>query len=271
MKTAIKLLLINFAVTQILIPFLVMVPYTLYSFITTGSVNQGTLAAQIPIVPIQLLGIAAMLLYLWKGGYISRERVNWSPVSPGYLGWSALATLCAAWLISVLMDFVDWLPDIMEQTFDVLRSGWAGILTISVVGPVFEELLFRGAVTRALLRQNSPRKAILLSALLFGVFHLNPAQMLPAFLMGILLAWVYYKTASLIPCILMHILNNTLSVYLSMKFPGVDKMYELVDNSTWYLLITVVALLLAVVSYYFLRRVTVPYPWKREEDVEILN
>ena len=45
-----------------------------------------------------------------------------------------------------------------------------GILAIAIIGPVLVELLFRGAITKALLQQYSPTKAILLSALLFGVF-----------------------------------------------------------------------------------------------------
>ena len=154
----------------------------------------------------------------------------------------------------------------MTFSFDILQSGWGGILAIAVIGPVLEELLFRGAITKALLQQYSPTKAILLSALLFGVFHINPAQILPAFLIGILFAWTYYKTASLIPCILMHILNNSLSVFLSTKYPEAENMSDLMDTTSYLIAIFVAVLILAGVIW-AMRRTTVHYPWKEETNI----
>lgn len=113
------------------------------------------------------------------------------------------------------------------------------------------------AITKALLQQYNPTKAILISALLFGVFHINPAQILPAFLIGILLAWTYYKTGSLIPCILMHILNNSLSVCLSIKYPEAENMDDLISG-TPYLVILSGALLLLIGSILTMRYLTSP-------------
>ena len=73
----------------------------------------------------------------------------------------------------------------------------------------------------------------------------NPAQILPAFLIGILLAWTYYKTGSLIPCILMHVLNNSLSVYLSIKYPEAENMDDLI-NGTPYLIVLFGSILLFI-------------------------
>jgi membrane protease YdiL (CAAX protease family) len=123
------------------------------------------------------------------------------------------AWLGAYWLVSLLMAYSKWIPDIMEQTFDNILSTPLGIFSIAVVGPVVEELLFRRAVTDALLKQYSEQRAIVVSALIFGLFHINPAQIVPAFLMGILFAWIYCRTRSLIPTIVVHILSNSLSVY----------------------------------------------------------
>ena len=120
----------------------------------------------------------------------------------------------------------------------------------SIVGPVLEELLFRGAITKALLQQYNPTKAILISALLFGVFHINPAQILPAFLIGILLAWTYYKTVVVIPCIFMHILNNSLSVYLSIKYPEAENMDDLISGTPYLIiLIGAIVILAGVIPY----------------------
>jgi hypothetical protein len=81
-----------------------------------------------------------------------------------------------------------------------------------------EELIFRGIVLEGFLKNYSPVKAILLTNVLFGLAHLNPWQFAGAFLMGILISWVYYKTKNLLLPVLMHLLNNLLSflfLYLS--------------------------------------------------------
>ena len=265
MKTAIKLILIDLVIAQIAAPILVMIPYTIYFLVTTGNLDKGILTQAI-MIPAQLAGQVMMGIYLWKAGYISTKKITWSPVSSSYLFFSALAVLTCGFVVSALAELMKWIPNIMEQSFDILQSGWGGILAIAVIGPVLEELLFRGAITKALLQQYSPTKAILLSAFLFGVFHINPAQILPAFLIGILFAWTYYKTASLIPCILMHILNNSLSVFLSTKYPEAENMSDLMDTSSYLIAIFVAVLILAGVIW-AMRRTTVRYPWKEETNI----
>ena len=235
MKTAIKLVLIDLVIAQIVAPVLIMIPCTIYLLVTTGNLDKAVLTQTI-IIPAQLAGQIMMGIYLWK---------TWSLVSAPYLLGSAVAILTSGFVVSSLMSLLDWIPNIMEQSFDILQSGWGGILAIAIVGPVLEELLFRGAITKALLQQYNPTKAILISALLFGVFHINPAQILPAFLIGILLAWTYYKTGSLIPCILMHILNNSLAVYLSIKYPEAENMDDLI-NGTPYLIVLFGSILLFI-------------------------
>ena len=257
MKTAIKLVLIYFAILQILSPILITVPCAIYLFATTGGIDKEALMQMI-MIPAQMTGILLMLFYLWKAGYISNEKVTWSTVSPSYLVLSVVSLLSCSWLASTLISHMKWLPNIMEQAFDILQSGWGGIVAIAVVGPILEELLFRGAITKALLKQYNPAKAIFISALIFGIFHINPVQVVPAFLIGLLLAWVYYKTAS------------SISVYINIKYPGVEDMDALVGG-TANLIITCVAAVLLVGCYWLMKRTTVAYPWKKDNNIEILT
>ncbi len=252
MKTAIKLVLIDLLIAQIVAPILIMIPCTIYLLVTTGDLDKVALKQMI-MIPAQLAGQIMMGIYLWKAGYISTQKATWSLVSAPYLICSGLAILTAGFLVSALMGLLDWIPNIMEQSFDILQSGWGGILAIAIIGPVLEELLFRGAITKALLQQYNPTKAILISALLFGVFHINPAQILPAFLIGILLAWTYYKTGSLIPCILMHILNNSLAVYLSIKYPETENMDDLISGTPYLIIFFSAIFILAGVILYMQR------------------
>lgn len=254
MKTAIKLVLLDLLIAQIVAPILIMIPCAIYLLVTTGNLDRAVLTQTI-MIPAQLAGQIMMGIYLWKAGYISTQKATWSPVSAPYLVCSGLAILTGGFTVSALMGLLDWIPDIMEQSFDILQSGWGGILAIAIIGPVLEELLFRGAITKALLQQYSPTKAILISALLFGVFHINPAQILPAFLIGILFAWTYYKTGSLIPCILMHVLNNSLAVYLSTQYPEAKNMDDLISG-TPYLIVLSGAVLLLIGSILAMRHLT---------------
>ncbi|MCI7069722.1 MAG: CPBP family intramembrane metalloprotease [Bacteroides pyogenes] len=264
MKTAIKIVLINFLLAQIVAPLVIVIPYIFYLLSTSQPVSQAAIMQTI-LIPAQLAGQFLMALYLWKAGYISKERSTWSPVSASYLGLSVLAILSCGVVVTAITELMKGIPNIMEQAFDILSSGWGGILAIAIIGPTVEELVFRGAVLKALLKQYSPTKAILISSLLFAVFHLNPAQMLPAFLLGALLAWTYYKTASLIPCILMHIVNNSLSVYLIARYPEAESLGDIAGTSTYFIIVSAAAVILAG-ALLLMRRTSVAYPWKQETE-----
>ena len=84
------------------------------------------------------------------------------------------------------------------------------LLMHALVPAVLEELLFRFVPVK-LLRDN-PRAAILLSSLFFALAHANLFRIPYAAVAGAVLAYLYIFTGSILPCILMHLLNNTLSL-----------------------------------------------------------
>lgn len=104
----------------------------------------------------------------------------------------------------------DWLSDIFLRLAGHDTNPWGSILALVIVAPMTEELLFRGLFLRGFLCRYAPHKAILGSAMLFGLFHLNPWQFVHTTAIGILLGWWFFKTRSLIPCIFGHALNNSL-------------------------------------------------------------
>ena len=97
-------------------------------------------------------------------------------------------------------------------------GGWSILMTV-VLAPVMEEVLFRGLIQGALCERDGATKAILLSALLFGVFHMIPQQAINAFFVGIILGYIYYRTRSLLTVIVLHALNNGIS-YLLLETMG---------------------------------------------------
>ncbi len=90
------------------------------------------------------------------------------------------------------------------------------MLAIVVLAPIAEELFFRGVVFNAFLRERGPRLAYLGSAALFAVIHLSIVALLPIFLLGLALAWVYHRAGSLIAPIVMHAVVNGLSVTIAL-------------------------------------------------------
>jgi len=194
--------------------------------------------------------MAGLLIYL---GYLSDWKL-WHPINFKMLFWTILAGLSAIFCCDAISSLADFLPDLMEDTFATIEDSWLGILAIAVVGPILEEMLFRGAITKELLKHYNPTLAILLSALIFGIFHINPAQILTAFLLGLLLAWLYYKTRSLVPGILVHILNNSLSVYFTHTYPDAHNFAEILGYLPYFFCLTF-AILLLIFSVRMLKKI----------------
>lgn len=177
------------------------------------------------IVPSLILSFVLMAVFLWWKGYLKESSHLWNITTFAFLGWSILLGISMIFLIDILMSLLN-VPDFLEASFNVIESGWIGILAVAIIGPVLEEMLFRGAITKELLKQYEPSKAIFISGLIFGIFHLNPAQIFPAMLIGFVLAWLYWRTGSLVPGILIHVVNNSLSCYLSITYPDTNDITE---------------------------------------------
>jgi hypothetical protein len=158
---------------------------------------------------------------------------RWTPVSMHYwntrpfsvIFWciiAAVGTIAPSlWLQSVL----DFLPDLAgEELLDFIQHRW-GYLVVCILAPLAEEVIFRGAVLRTMLEHwegNKRWTAIIISALLFGIAHMNPAQIPHAFLMGVLLGWIYERSRSLIPCVVLHCANNTIAYLMTAAYPAPD-------------------------------------------------
>lgn len=85
-------------------------------------------------------------------------------------------------------------------------------LNLAILGPVGEEVFFRGFAYSALRKKYGVTRGILVSALFFGAYHMIPWQIPYAVVSGAILALVYEKTQSLYPSILFHIINNSVAV-----------------------------------------------------------
>lgn len=102
------------------------------------------------------------------------------------------------------------MPDFVAKIFsESISLDFAGYLTVGIIAPFLEEWLFRGIILAALLRRYEPRKAIIWSAVIFGIAHLNPWQFIAAFIIGCAMGWLFWRTRSIWIGIFMHWANNT--------------------------------------------------------------
>jgi membrane protease YdiL (CAAX protease family) len=101
-----------------------------------------------------------------------------------------------------------WFIEIFQRLFDSDLGIWGEILRIVIIAPVIEELIFRGVIMNGFIRNYSKPGAILYSALLFAMFHLNPWQFPATFFLGIVLGFVRIRTKSVLACILGHAIHN---------------------------------------------------------------
>ena len=142
----------------------------------------------------------------------------------------SIATLAAAFVCEPVSVMLPDMPETLKKSLELLMDGplWAALLSVSIFAPLFEEWLCRGLVLRGLMKHMNPTGAILVSAAFFAILHMNPWQAIPAFLLGILFGYVYYRTGSLKLTMLMHCVNNTFSLLLS-KIPGLEDIESFMD------------------------------------------
>lgn len=79
-----------------------------------------------------------------------------------------------------------------------------------IIAPIFEEILYRGILLKGLINRYNSKKAIIYSALIFGIAHLNLPQGINAFFLALIIGTVFYYTRSLYLCMVMHFANNLL-------------------------------------------------------------
>lgn len=127
--------------------------------------------------------------------------------------------LMAMWAIEAFLEWALPLSRWHQAMFDQMMSnGLASIVTICILAPLLEEMLFRGIILRSFLHQYHRSQAIIGSAILFGIAHLNIYQFPGAVIVGIVSGWIYERARSLWPCILLHAAYNSMVTWIYFSF-----------------------------------------------------
>lgn len=143
------------------------------------------------------------------------------------------------------------LPQVVADFFEkMIQMDLPGYLTVAIAAPILEELIFRGVILKGFLKKFNPQKAIIYSSLLFGIAHLNPWQFLAAFIAGMAIGWIYYKTRSIWPAIFIHFVNNTFSFIIGYKYNDINtSFYDISGGFLNYLILILVSLSICFLAY----------------------
>lgn len=96
------------------------------------------------------------------------------------------------------------------QYFKTLHA----LIYVCLLGPIWEELLNRGYILKGLRNKYGTIVSLFLSSFLFALSHLNIVQGINAFIMGIVFGLLFIKTESVFICMLAHIINNSIAMYI---------------------------------------------------------
>lgn len=238
-------LIVLYFVLQVVVGFVAAVLAGFGYRITHGAtpVDLGALMARPDVssgvVIVTLLGAALITLWLVR----SLWPALWSQAAPPGFGFAmpAAAYCIAAVALGLLMPLVGGkltellahghdVPQDVKQLGSGASTGFRIALTLAVasIGPVVEELLFRGVLLSALLRHLRTGWAVLASAALFALVHLPDLHWLwfampNLALLGMALAWLRLRSGSLWPAVIAHACNNLLAMvalFASLHQPG---------------------------------------------------
>ena len=207
-------LVIYYFLYQFLFTALIALPSTWIQIMNNGgdvsNFTPGETTITTTGLAMVLSGIA-MIWHLIHFKYVKFNLKSFGEVSGKTIGLSIPLIVAGMLFINLCSEFIG-LPDLMQDTFRAMSRNVFGIISIAIMAPLVEELLFRGAIQGYMLRKGmKPLHAILIASAIFGIVHMNPIQIPFAFAIGLIFGWLYYRTGSVVPGIIGHFINNSIA------------------------------------------------------------
>lgn len=145
-----------------------------------------------------------------------------------------------------------WFWELFSKIFENDYGFWGAFFKVAIVAPVIEELIFRGILLQGLRKNYHPATAVIVSALLFSLYHLNPWQMPATLLLGILLGWLMLRTNNILLAIIGHSLNNALVLLTVTYWPVISENAFFLLSTQKKLSLSGLLVILAVLLIYLL-------------------
>lgn len=220
------------------------------------SIN-GLVSYLLPFIPV-------VIFLHFIGNYSAKVSGRKEPINrPDIGGANPLFFISAIFMLTFSTGFlIDPLslliqvPDNLKAALETQLNSVSGIVAIAVAAPLCEEFLIRGIMTRGMLTHYKPAKAIIWGAFFFALIHMNLWQGVSAFIIGVLLGWIYYKTHSIWTVVFIHFINNGSSALLYNLFPnnGMDISYIKIMPTELYIICYIAAIMLTAALIFYLQK-----------------
>lgn len=200
--------------------------------------------------------VGAVIVLLWKGLPYWKEEIfaRQKKMTPGAFFCILSVFVAVQAVLQLIAPAFEWILNQIGlsataalEAASMSATGFSMFLYLAFVGPIAEELLFRGLVLR-MLQPHGKQFAIIMSSLLFGLLHGNVIQIPFAFLVGVVLGYVTVEY-SIVWAIVLHVFNNfvlsDLLTRLSGLVPGLGE---------WIFLAVIIVAAIAALIILILRR-----------------
>ena len=186
--------------------------------------------------------LAAYLFYrAYRHGPRGIGRFSGRGLNPMLLLWGVLFMFSTSVVLEPLLNALPEVPNVYG------RGIWS-VVTLVVLAPLFEEVIFRGVLLDSMRARYGVVVAWLLSSLMFAAVHGHPTVIVNALFMGLILGFVYIASDSLWSTIFLHAINNGIAYMLMAVGLGEGMLVDLIENRTLYLIVYAVAALVFLFS-----------------------
>lgn len=225
-------------------------------------------SAQVLTITSITINVIVIILFLSLKWYrVGRDYIQTRPWVEVF--WTILLGIGIIIPLAFIEEMIPeaWRKDSIGEVLIQMLQTPEGYFAVCMLAPLAEEIVFRGAIITALSRWIRDKEysaisktwvPIIISACFFSAIHFNLAQIPHAFIMGLLLGWLFTRTGSLLLCFLVHWINNSFAYVFAMLFPSLPIDAPLVDyfgsNAAVYQAV-VCSLMIALPSLYQLNRV----------------
>lgn len=175
------------------------------------------------IIPyILLIFYTLTIIYLYKKNYIKEHKLNKR---------KSFSLILLGISIAIFLNMIIFL--LLPSTIKVTIPVYLSLISSGIIGPIYEEILFRYLLYNRLKSKYSIRKSILITTIIFALIHISPIKIIYAFILGLILNITYEKYHNIKAPILIHIAANTIVIFL----------YE---YNTYILLLSIINLIISI-------------------------
>lgn len=189
--------------------------------------ENGQLAQSGLLVIVQLAYLLpVIIIFAWR-------RIHWKSLGFGKFEWSVLGIGCgllfASYVLILLHNLllmalgIETQGEEIAKLFASLESPAWFFFVGAILAPLVEEIFFRGFLFQGFRQKYGWVSAMLLSSGIFAVAHLDPVSLIPTFILGSLLAYLYHRSNSVWPGVILHVLVNSFglcSAYVLTQYPN---------------------------------------------------